>query len=283
MSRALRSAALRGLFFAGLLAQSACGTPLIAGECADGYTLVDGACVAVCKEGLERRDGYCRPDGGEVVVLGLEFADAQPGDSVSHVLGNAVFMSDHHPVRVLDYHAHSAYNASSVTSAVYTIANEAVARQRTITAHVAEDDDDVVQHLDTTQTDVLLIHDEDEAAPGELAGLGAAWAPALRRFLQQRGLVIVLASASGTNEMGELLGAAGLFHVTKVAPVVGQPLELVSEDDVLAEGLPDQVPMTRVCASFALDPASNPDASAVLATAAGTPVVMRRSFKADVP
>ena len=256
---------------------TACGTPLIAGECAEGFSFVDGNCIAACRLGYERRDGYCRLAAGEVVVLGLDFAEAQPGDDAGQILGNAVFLAEHQPARVLDFRALSAWNSSSVSNTVDLIAGEALDRRRTVTTHVATDEADALHGLDIARTDVFLFHDASLAAPGQLGELGASWAEALDAFVAQRGVVVVLAGTGGTNEMGAFLDASGLLHKAQLEAATGEALYLADEDDLLARGLPDRMARTPLCASFGIDESPDADLVPVVLSEAGKPVVLRRS------
>jgi hypothetical protein len=271
------AAAARGLTLVSLAGLTACGTPLIAGECAEGFSFIDGNCIAACLPGYERRDGYCRIAAGEVVVLGLDFAEAQPGDDAGHVLGNAVFLAERQPARVLDYRALSAWNSSSVSNTVDLIAAEALNRRRTVTTHVAKDEADVIYGLDISRTDVFLFHDASLAEPGQLGELGARWAEAIDVFLAQRGVVVVLVGVGGTNEMGAFLDASGLLHHTKPQAATGDVLYVADTDDMLSRGLPESLARTPVCASFLLGDTPDPTLIPVLISEAGHPVALRRS------
>lgn len=277
MKRLVTTAAARGLALLALAGLSACGTPLIGGECAEGYTMIDGQCTAACRPGFERRDGFCRLAAGEVVILGLDYAEAQPGDSAGQILGNAVFLPDHQPVRILDYRELSAWNSSSVSNTVDMIAAEAVERRRTMTTHVASDAADVAGSLDIGKTDVFIVHDADLAPPGKLAELGKDWSAAIDAFLQQRGVVVVLAGAGGTHEMGAFLDASGLLVGAEVQPSMGDALYVADAEDMLSRGLPERIASTPLCASFALPDGADPEIARVVLGENGDPVVLRHA------
>jgi hypothetical protein len=273
--------ALRSLCALSLVALGACGTPLVGGECAEGYLFLDGACVAECAPGYLRRDGYCRLAEGELIVLGLDFAEAQPGDTAGQILGNAVYLPDHQPVRILDYRELSAWNSSSVSNTVDLIAGEGLSRRRTVTTRVAKDASDVMEHLDIARTDVLFIHAQPLAEPGDLAALGASWAKAMDRFLAQRGVVIVLTSTEGVDEMSAFLDAAGLIHGAKTEDVSGEWLNVEDDGDILSRGVPDPLPRTPRCTSLTLSEPVDPDLLQVVVSDTGAPVVMRRAYAVD--
>jgi hypothetical protein len=245
---------------------SGCGS-LMQAECAEGYTLSGGSCV---KHSL---NVVC--EGGQGAVLGMDFAGVEPGTDEAHLLGNAVFRVGADPVKVLDYRALSEWNASSVTNVVDLIASEAVARHRRVHTTVARDADEAREALATNAFDLFFVHDQAAAPAGALGEIGASWAAPIASFTSGCRDVVVLATAQGEGEMGELLRASGVLAVGDVEPASAADV-VVAQDDPLLSGVGASFSGEQAVAALAVDRSAGQTISVVLTTRAGVPVAVHR-------
>ena len=81
---------------------------------------------------------------------------------------------------------------------------------------------------------VLLIPFQNYAARHQLETIGAAWAPALREFLDNAGVIIQCDSA----ERYGVLTGAGLMDITSNSSAAGEYVDVTATDDPLAQNLP---------------------------------------------
>jgi hypothetical protein len=264
----IRASLLALALWLSAVAALGCGASLVGEQCAPGYAEKDGTCV------LPSGPSLC--GGGSAVVLGMDFSAIAPGTPEAHLLGNAVFGATPDPVRVLDYRALAEWNSSSATNVVDLIAAEAVARDRTLQTTVAHDAAELGDLLQKGEHDLLFVHDQTAAPEGELAAVGAAWAPLVAGFVRTCGDVVVLATAGGTGEMGELLSAAGILDTGALSPAAA--VVEVAPGDPLLSGVAPPFAGEQGAASFALDPASKQAVTVVLATPDHAPVALRRAF-----
>jgi len=243
---------------------SACSA-LVGEECAPGYVANEDACVPVVK---------FTHTPGSGVFLAMDFAAIAPRSYESHLLGNAVFLGAHKPVRILDYRELTDWNSSPVTNVVDLIASEAIARRRTVQTSVAENAEDVTRQLQLAEVDVLFVHDQVEAPAGKLAEIGAAWAQEIHAFLARSGVVVVLATAKGTNEMGQFLTASGLLKISGLAPTTGLHIANMAPSDPIGHGVSTPFKGTQDLAYFMSDDASVLHTGVVLADGQSGPVAL---------
>jgi hypothetical protein len=243
---------------------SACAG-LVGEECAPGYVAKDDTCVPVVT---------ITHSPGHGVFLGMDFAAITPLSREAHLLGNAVFMASHKPVRILDYRELTEWNASSVTNVVDLISSEALVRHRTVQTTVAENAEDVPTELQLANVDVLFVHDQVNAPAGKLAEIGAKWEPAVSAFLKRSGIVIVLATAQGTNEMGELLTASGLLTIKSLAPTTIAHVRNMAPADPIGHGVSTPLHGKQDLAYFMSDEPSVLSVGVVLDDPTGGPVAL---------
>jgi hypothetical protein len=248
---------------------SACG-----GECVDLQTDAShcGSCDNACPTDI-CTDGLCTGGAvGHVVVIGMDFH--QVGASSRKLLGNAVFMPAHEPLRLLDYREHSSTQQIGHVDAA--IASEATARARTVARTIAGAASAVPALLDDDSYDVLLVHHQPMAATGELGQTGSLWAPAIEAFTSAGGVVVVLATGAGTDEMAQLLTNAGLLATSGFASVTGSPLYNQAPGDVIGLGVLS--PFLAKPTTSILEAAELPSAllTYVVTSSDGEPVVVHR-------
>ena len=200
-----------------------------------------GACGVACDDGASCSEGVCGGavagnGGGHAVVVGMNFAHVELGDPEAVVLGNAVFLAQHDPVRVLEY-VGDASDEGSVGTVDELVFDQSVVRGRTVETFVAKTAVEVPADLASEGFDVLLVHDQDRATAKELAALGASWAPSLDAFATGGGVVVVLATSEGHNAMPRFIQASNLLPVTKAKDVTGQMLAMLGDAYLIARGV----------------------------------------------
>ncbi|MEJ7733229.1 MAG: hypothetical protein WKG00_29045 [Polyangiaceae bacterium] len=179
-----------------------------------------GACGISCPTEV-CIDGFCQgATAGHNVVLGMGFESVGKGTPASILLGNAVFLAANEPVRVLEYKPFS--STGSPTKVKTLLQNEAKSRMRTLKFSNETSWGELGQMLHVSTYDVLFVHNQDLAEPGDLAEIGAGLNGPLGDFLAEGGVVVTLATAIGTNEMDEFLTSAGLLDTTAISGVAGQ-------------------------------------------------------------
>jgi hypothetical protein len=238
---------------------------LVGEECAPGYVAKGDTCVPVVN---------VTHSPGHGVFLGMDFAAITPLSREAHLLGNAVFLASHKPVRILDYRELTDWNSSPVTNVVDLISSEALVRRRTVQTTVAESADDVEKQLQLGGVDVLFVHDQVMAPAGKLAEIGAAWEPAISAFLARSGIVIVLATAKGTNEMGQFLTASGLLSISSLAPATIARVSNMAPADPVGRGVTTPLHGKQDLAYFLSDDAAALGVGVVLSDTVSGPVAL---------
>ena len=236
-----------------------------------------GACGTSCAGGACTA-GVCPPGPlGDAVVIGLDFSEAVPGDPSAHILGNAVFIAAHDPVRILDYRELTAWNATSVTNTVDLIADEAIARARPVVTEVAPHWAAVPTLLDSGGFDVLFVHSLDSAPHGQLAAVGAAWSASMGAFTKKGGVVVILATPGGVGEMADFLSASSCLDVSSVEDASTSALAVPGISDPIGAGLPPTLLPINGASSFITSDAQSPSLSFVVTTKTA-PVVIHRTW-----
>lgn len=217
------------------------------GRCEGDYDCVGGRCLPPCGEGLTRcgepcvdlltdaqHCGSCHrqcPTGicqagncvgavpGHVVLACTNYARSAQSSPQAVLLGNAVFLPQRNPIRILAYDEFA--DAATASRVDQTIGWEASARNRTWELRRISAAGELPTVLDLSEHDVVLIYDQSNAEPGRLSAIGADWAATLDSFVRGGGTVIALTSGTGpaTDEMADLITASGIADVTTVSPV----------------------------------------------------------------
>ncbi len=180
-----------------------------------------GECGNACPSGI-CQDGACvGASYGNQVFLCMSFADTIKTSSATTLLGNAVFLPAKNPLNVLAYTRGA--SAGAVAKVHQVIAWSGTDRGRTAKITEAKTISRVTSDLNIADYSVLLIHDLSEAAAGEPAAAGTAWASGsvLSSFTGAGGVVIVLDGAGGRAEMHELISSANLLNVTGQTDISG--------------------------------------------------------------
>lgn len=257
--------------------------------CSDGMLWCDGACINPTNDPL-----HCGGCGnvcpteicvasectggpiGHVAVLGVDGQGAAVGSPTAKLLGNAVFLAAHEPVRILDYRQFAYPTDSPSTKVDDLLAAEAQARGRVIAWTQGTTAAGLPTQIGSGQFDVLLVHDQAQAPAGLLGALGAAWAPSIDTFVSEGGIAVVLATAEGSGEMADLLTASGLLAASAVTDVTGETLENAGWLDSLGQNVLSPFLAKPSSASIATSELPGPKLSFVVRTEAGAPVAIHR-------
>lgn len=218
-----------------------CTPPLVdcGGVCVDitdDDPLNCGACGVQCPSEICQNSQCVGSTAGGVVFIGHDFAldPASPGPAA--VLSNAIFEPRNNPLRVMSYERHAKPVAVASVDAVMFGWASLLGRQLSFTSTV--DDDDVPAKLLNDSYDVLVVHDQASAAPGDMAALGASWSSTLTTFTAHYGIVIILSGGTGVGEMPQFSTGTGLLLVTAQSLVaVGTPLQVLAPGDAIGLGV----------------------------------------------
>jgi hypothetical protein len=233
-----------------------------------------GACGISCPTEV-CVDGFCQgATAGHNVVLGMGFESVQKGSPASILLGNAVFLSANEPVRVLEYKQFSSVGSPSKVKSL--LQNEAKNRMRTLKFANESSWGELPQMLDVSTYDVLFVHNQDLAPAGDLAEIGTGLNAAVSGFLADGGVVVTVATATGTNEMDEFLTTAGLLEVTGITGIAGQNVYNEGFLDALGQNVLSPFLAKASSARFETSEVPGPETSFVILTANDDPVAVHK-------
>lgn len=216
-----------------------CIPPLVAcgNDCVDltSDPLHCGQCNHVCPT-LLCANSMCQGTlNGHVVLIGHDFSGAS-SQSQFKVLGNAAMISPASAIRVRSWETWAQPGATTVIR--NAIVSAAQAQNRSVVFTTASLPADV---LSTTalNTDVLVLHDQANAPPGTLAGVGASFAATIATFTNDGGVVLVTDGGSGgAPQMSAFVKSAGLFDIdAENAISFGKSLAVIAPADVVGLGV----------------------------------------------
>jgi hypothetical protein len=181
-----------------------------------------GACGHVCASGICNLGACVGATGGHVVLIGHDYAVRHA--SALRVLGNALALGAHSPVRVGLWwgnadHAHSTANLAAMSAAAQAIG---LSWKRVD-----------LEQLDGAQVDVIVILSQGGSGAAA-AQDGAGWTDA-HAFVAGGGSVVALGGEGTVSE--QLLAGAGLLDATAAAPATGSDLTVVAATDAVANGV----------------------------------------------
>lgn len=181
-----------------------------------------GACGKQCPSDICQEGKCVGARYGNVALLCLDFNSNTRDSAPTVLLGNAVFAVTRNPVRILAYTRGANGAAAARVHGVIGWAGDLRGRTAQITE--AKTIDAVTNNLNTNDFDVLLVHDLDQAAPGEPAVAATTWeaGSVLTSFSRAGGTIVVLDGADGTGEMHELINAGKLLDPMGQVTIDGQ-------------------------------------------------------------
>ena len=236
-----------------------------------------GACDVACATSVCVA-GACTGDVvGHAVVVGTDFQQVSLGSPAAVLLGNAVFMSPHEPVRLAEYRKYA--SAAAVARVGAILEHEAAARGRSFVLEPVGDAKALAACVDQDGCDSLLFHHQAFLPLGAEAVLASGWSSAIGGLFESGGTAIVLAGASGSAAaMADFVNDFGLLDTTGVA-VEGNGL-VYNEGwlDVLGQGVMSPFLAPAGTVSFLTDEAAGPMLSFVLKGPSGRPVAIHRAF-----
>ncbi|MDB4988485.1 MAG: Tryptophan synthase alpha chain, partial [Myxococcaceae bacterium] len=230
----------------------ACGS---AAACIYDPTTMNGACVGKAV--------------GHVVVVGHDMSVVTK--PIRQMVGNAVFLSPHNPVRVLAYDANTSVPSRVGTSLAIQQSSSAIGRAYSLNT---ADPSNVTQQLG--DADVFVIEAQQAATNTDLQTLGVNWSAALHTFLF-RGGVILLFEGDGSNDgTYQILNAATsppvapalvgdpLFRATGRQPLSQRILGLATASDAIAAAVPTEYQSQGVTSGFVGVPSNANTANVII-------------------
>jgi hypothetical protein len=219
-----------------------CDSPLVEcnGECvaAPAAYLSDpdncGECGNECPSDICQNGKCVGARYGNIALLCMDLNSATTDSAPSDLLGNAVFVPALNPVNVL------AYTRGATPAAVSKVHNlikaEGATRGRDVVITEASAVATVISDLNTSDYQVLLVHDLDQAAAGSAAGTGTEWesGSTISSFTKAGGVVVVLDGSDGRGEMHELIISANLL--------VDSGLTLSGQTEITGDGVSNMAP-----------------------------------------
>jgi hypothetical protein len=209
--------------------------------------------------------------------MGLDFTQVAPADPAAQILGNAVFLTPHTPVRILDYRELSTWNSSAISNTVDLIADQAITRGRDVTTTVVPESSSVPADLASDNFDVLFVHSLEAAPAGTLAQLGAAWSTSIESFCAAGGVVVVVATTGGTNQMQDFLSLSGILNTSGLVDVGKDTLTVEGTSDPMSAGLHPTLSPIPGAAAFVTSDGPGPSLAFVI-TAGTAPVAVHRAY-----
>jgi stigma-specific protein Stig1 len=234
-----------------------------------------GVCDNRCASSICRNSQCVGGVANHVVLMCTDLQNGRRDSPQTTMLTNAVLLANANPLRVLGYNRYTPYDTVRGVQRTLNWADSATSR--TVELTEADSDADVLEVLSRDNFDVLIVYDQPDAPAGALATIGAAWRDALFDFNAAGGVVIVLASAQGTNEMHQLITESGLLAVTGLTSVTdGDVFNRAPSDAVGATVLNQFLALDASCTFTTVTP-PDPNITFVItdsATGIGAPMVV---------
>jgi hypothetical protein len=239
-----------------------------------------GRCGNQCPSDI-CQDGKCvGARYGNIALFCMDLNSAMTDSGSSDLLGNAVFIPAVNPVKIMAYTEGA--TPAAVTKVNALINAEGMARGRSVSITDAKTAAKVKSDLNTTDFQVLLIHDLDLAEPDAAAAAALSWesSSTITSFTKAGGVVIVLDGSDGTGEMHQLITAANLLDVTGQTDITGNFVYNKAPGDVVGVNVLTSFLGTSHTCSF--ETTVTPDSETIFvvtddeAVGQGDPVVIHR-------
>jgi hypothetical protein len=203
-----------------------------------------GSCSVRCTSGICELGMCADAIAGQSVVIGHDFSAANI--AMQRLLGNAVFLAQGAPVRVLEYRGES--DATSVAGVEHAID---VVKAELGREWLRTDAIESLVPLQLSAADVLLVHAQVQASNSSLRKLGQEWGNALAQFVATGGVVVLIEAPSAQNAgTFQLLEPASLFEADARESIVTQQLLVQTPGLGVAVRVPDRYMSTRNSVHF---------------------------------
>jgi hypothetical protein len=234
-----------------------CTPPLAdcSGVCID--TTMDpancGACGTTCYSGICQSSHCVGETTGSLIFIGHDYTTYSQAQA--RVLANAVLLPQaSQMVPVLSYERYAGTTPLANVKNIISTAAKNIGRTLALTSTTT--DSDVTSGLTIDTYGVLLVVDQPNANSGDLAALGASWMSAVTAFTHAGGVVVVLDSDTGVQEMPALVTSTQLLNVTAQVNVpIFTQLTVAVPTDAIAQGVASPYAAGAYSASFTTEPA----------------------------
>lgn len=207
-----------------------------------------GGCGNACTSGLCYSGVCADATAGHAFAIGHGYASSN--GALDRILGNAIFLTDRNPVRVLAYVGSSPAELVAGTDAA--IARYASARARTFTTTKIANSADVQVLI--SSADVFLVYPQPGVDNLYLNYLGDEWSIPLSNFARGSGVVVVLdtpsdnGGAAGTAEILRRTGLMALDGRANSTPhgYLTDPSDVGAREVPMIIGMSDSVGWTSI-------------------------------------
>ncbi len=211
-----------------------------------------GACGTTCYSGICQSSQCVGETTGSLILVGHDYTTYSQAQA--RVLANAVLLPQaSQMVPVLSYERYaSATPLANVKNIVETAAKNI---GRTLVLTSTTTDSDVTSGLTIDKYGVLLVVDQPNASSGDLAALGTTWATTIAAFAHAGGVVVVLDSDTGVQEMPAFVTSTQLMNVTsQVGVPIFTQVSVAVPTDAIAQGVASVYAAGAYSASFTTEP-----------------------------
>ncbi len=242
------------------------------GECVDFNIDADncGTCGNSCPSGICQGGKCVGAQVGHVVLACMDYQTPAKNTAQTTLMGNAVFLPLHNPVRILAYSEYAPQGERDLVN--LDIQYAAAARGRTFSITPLSKASAATATLTINDYDVFLVYDQTAAPKGELATVGNTWqtSSVVDSFAAAGGMVVVL--TGGKSEMDQFLSNSQLMDVTGETVVSTGFLYNRAPADALGANVisPFSAPMNSCTFTTSLTPDSD---NIFVVTDAATPLV----------
>ncbi len=234
-----------------------CTAPLVdcSGVCID--TTMDpancGACGTTCYSGICQSSHCVGETTGSLIFIGHDYTTYSQAQA--RLLANAVLLPQAaQMVPVLSYERYA--GATPLANVKNIVATAAMNIGRTLVMTSTKVDDDVTNGLTIDKYGVFLVADQPGANPGDLGALGSTWMTVVSAFARAGGVVVVLDSDTGVQEMPAFVTSTQLLTVTAQTSVpIFTQVNVAVPTDAIAQGVASPYAVGAFSASFVTEPA----------------------------
>jgi len=222
---------------AGSGGSTVCDVPPLLTNCHDVCVDTDtdalhcGQCDLACASGICVTGACIGANPGHMIAMCMNYAQYAPTSAQRVLLGNAVFLTNQTPARVLAYVADTPTALRNTTLSTIAAAASALGRSYQLTEETNASN--VVSNLNRSNYDVLLVYDQPTATAGELGTTGSSWNAVAQQFAKDGGTVVVLAGQGGVGEVGQLISGLGILNVSGLIDRVAERLYVQAPGDAL--------------------------------------------------